>query len=140
MEVEPFELDHFRDLVLQPYQKAWQAMLASEDWTHLGKAGEAWTGLVDGRPVACCGVLDRGGGRGDAWALLAGDIGPTLLPLTRAILRGLKLGRWRRIEAITAANFKPARRWVRMLGFEFESTARAYFEDGADAERWARIF
>jgi hypothetical protein len=138
--IEPFEAGHFRRLVLQPHQSAYRLILLKDEWQALSVAGEAWTAIDDEDvPMACAGVIDRGGGRGEAWAVLAGDIGLGMVPVTRAIQRGFRAMSYRRIEAMVACNFQPGRRWVQMLGFEFEGVARAYMDDGSDGERWARV-
>jgi len=138
MIVEPFSPDHFRELTLQPHQAAWQSTLASQDWTHLGEKGEAWTGLVDGKPVACIGVADMGFGRGEAWALLSQDAGRSMLQITRAVERWLRVGPYRYLQIHTAESFVAAHRWATMLGFASRGCLPGYCENGEDALIWTR--
>lgn len=139
MRVEPFEAAHALGLTLQPHQEAWGRLAGSSGWESIAASGQAWTALSRDRVLACCGVVDKTGGRAEAWALISADIGSEMLTLTRAIRRGFKMLPYRRIEINTASTFPPAARWAQMLGFTHEGTARAYCEDGSDGERWARI-
>ena len=141
MRIEPFRPRHLSELILQPHQRAWQGRVSAGHARVLGRQGQAWSGFgADGRPVACAGVLDRGEGRGLAWALLAADLGPGgFVALHRAVSRGMAAMPYRRIEAHVAAGFAPGRRWARLLGFAFEGVMRGYLADGGDALLFARL-
>lgn len=128
---------HLEALVLQPAQSAWRDKLQRVQIEAL-VASDGWTALNGDEVVGCGGVIDHSGGRGEAWALLAGGAGAQLVSITRAVRRFLAAAPYRRVEAVTACNFPPARRWVTMLGFRFEGLMSAYCDDGSDAERWAR--
>lgn len=139
VEVAPFRAAHLADLVLQPAQAAWRGRIDGESGRALEATGLAWTLLCGGRVVGCGGVIDRGEGRGEAWALLAQDAGTTMLAATRAVRRYFETAPFRRIEAVTAVNFLPAARWARLLGFQREGRMRAFCDGGGDADRWAII-
>lgn len=138
-EVVPFRAAHLEQLTLQPAQAAWRGRIDGETGAALEASGMAWTLLVGPRVIGCGGAIDRGGGRGEAWALLAQDAGMTMLAATRAVRRYFQTAPFRRIEATTAVDFAPAARWTRMLGFESEGRMRAFCDGGGDAERWAFI-
>lgn len=138
-EVVPFRAAHLESLTLQPAQAAWRGRIDGEAGAALEAGAMAWTLLCGGRVIGCGGVIDRGGGRGEAWALLAQDAGPAMLAATRAVRRYFETAPFRRIEAVTAVDFAPAARWTRLLGFEREGRMRAFCEGGGDAERWAFI-
>lgn len=139
MRVEPFAAADLRALTLQPAQAAWRGRFDGETGLALQASGLAWT-LFDGeRVIGCGGVIDRGGGRGEAWALLAQDAGRAMPAATRVVRRYLQTAPFRRIEAVTAVDFPPAGRWARLLGFENEGPMRAFCDSGGDAERWAFI-
>jgi hypothetical protein len=138
-EVLPFRAAHLDTLTLQPAQAAWRGRIDRASAEALEQDGCAWTLVCGNRVTGCGGVIDRGGGRGEAWALLAQDAGPGMLTATRAVRRYLETAPFRRIEAVTACSFKPARRWTLLLGFICEGVMQAYCEDGGDAERWAII-
>lgn len=138
MRVEPFRAQHLAELVLQPHQRVWQDSLTDEQGRAVEALGSAWTLFTD-RLVGCGGVIDRGGGRGEAWALIAQDAGRDMLAATRAVRRYFETAPFRRIEAVTAANFAPAGRWAEMLGFVNEGLMAAFCADGSPAYRWAMI-
>ncbi|WGM40808.1 hypothetical protein [Caulobacter sp. NIBR1757] len=139
MRVEPFRAAHLEALTLQPAQAAWRGRIDGGAGAALEASGLAWTLISGGRVIGCGGVIDRGGGRGEAWALLAQDAGPAMLAATRAVRRYFETAPFRRIEATTAVDFAPAARWTRLLGFELEGRMRAFCESGGDADRWAFI-
>jgi hypothetical protein len=140
MRIVPFRPGHLSALVLQPHQRAWQGKITAGHARVLGDQGQAWTALRREAVAGCAGVLDRGEGRGLAWALLAGDLGPAgFVALHRAVAAGLPSLPYRRIEAHVAADFAPGRRWATMLGFAFEGVMRGYQADGGDALMFARV-
>jgi hypothetical protein len=138
MRVEPFAPAHLEGLVLQPHQAAWKAALTEEDRRRLTEAGRAWTGFTGRTPVVCAGLLDLGGGRAEAWALLGRDAGRRMTAITRAVACGLRGAGFRYVQAHTAMDFAPARRWVELLGFDFAAVLPRYCDDGGDAELWTR--
>lgn len=135
--IEPFKAAHLIELTLQPQQSMWQGRIDPMLAFDL-ESTDAWTLKTD-RIIGCGGVLDRGSGRGEAWALVAQDAGRAMLVATRAVRARLDASSWRRIEAVTAVGFLAGERWCDMLGFHCEGLMRAYCEDGSDAKRWARI-
>lgn len=140
MRVEPFCPAHFEQLQVQPHQARWKAGLAGTDWTTLRRLpNRAWSVLEGDRTLACVGLVDCGGGRARAWALLGEGLGRRMVGITRAIARGLAEQPYRRIDAEVAASFQPAGRWASMLGFQREGVMRAFCDNGADAELWARV-
>lgn len=136
--IEPFRASDLDELILQPAQRAWQGSITPEETAHLEAVGHAWT-LRKGRVIGCGGVLDRGGGRGEAWALVAQDAGRDMLCATRAVRRYFETAPFRRIEAVAAEHFLPGQRWLAMLGFTNEGRMTGYCEDGSAAIRWALV-
>ena len=140
MRVEPFSPDHLACLALQPRQRAWRDTAGEFDLACLNQGpNQGWTAFDGETPVAALGVIDLGGGRGMGWGLISADAGRVFPALHRAVTRFLQATDYRRIEAVTACDFPPARRWAGMLGFTHEGTMRAYCHDGSDAELWARV-
>lgn len=103
--------------------------------------GDAWTAMVDGRPIGSAGVVEAWTGRAYAWALLAEDAGPHMLAITRAIRCFLARSPYRRIEMAVSAGFDAGQRWAELLGFTLETPTamRAYLPNGGDAWLYARI-
>ena len=143
LEVRAFSPDDIIDFQPQPAQRAygdWRDMVLAA-----ASCGPAWSGRWHGRMVGAAGVAMAWPGRGNAWCILADHIPPAAwIGLHRAAKRGLAgmLGPnalFRRIEAEAATAFDPGRRWLRMLGFDRECTARGYGPAGEDFERYAMV-
>lgn len=140
MRIEPLTPDHLTRLEVQPHQRDWRDRMAAFDLGCLTRDGSVgWAGMIDETPVAALGVIDLGGGRAAAWGLISAAAGAHFLKLHRAVARALPALPYRRLEAVTACDFRPARRWAEMLGFTCEARMRSYCHDGSDAELWARV-
>ncbi|MFN3856536.1 MAG: hypothetical protein ACK4RV_02220 [Caulobacter sp.] len=139
MRVSPFRLEDFAELNLQPAQAEWIDQMTPAAGRALEMNGLTWTARDERGVVGIGGVQAQAPGRGLAWSLLSRDAGRALVPLTRVVRRYFDTSPFRRIEAVTACEFEPARRWAIMLGFRSEGVMTAYFPDGADAERWSRV-
>lgn len=137
MIVERFRPEHLEQLILQPAQEF--AGLNRGHAESLSKT-ESFAGLIDGRVVACAGVTPLWDGRGEAWALIARDIGAKgMHELHFQAKRYLSGSALRRIEASCDATFMQAHRWLFLLGFKFEGPLRKYTPDGRDCLRFARV-
>lgn len=140
MIVEPFRPDHLESFIAQPAQEYARANLGSAAYRQALVGPYSFAGLIDGRVVACAGVVPLWEGRADAWALVAQDIGPLgMHRLHFAVARHLKRFSFRRIEAACDASFLQAHRWLELLGFAYEGPLKAYTPDGRDCLRFARI-
>lgn len=140
MHIVPFKAEHLAALALQPAQALSLQDTGDDYGPALEAGGNGYTAIVDGRPVACAGIVEQWRGRGLAWALLAGDIGPhCFVRVTRAVRRALDLSPLRRVEAHVDVRFNQGIRWARMLGFEAESVMRSFTPDGGDAFMYVRI-
>lgn len=140
MHIVPFEAEHISGLQLQPAQRKFGDALNPEYARALASAGNGWTAVVDGVPVACAGLVEQWEGRALAWALLSDNIGPSrFVRVTRAVRRFLDMADYRRIEMQVDADHAQAIRWAEMLGFEVESKKRAFLPDGRDAFEFVRI-
>jgi hypothetical protein len=134
VKIIPFESHHTKLMTPQ------SAQAFEVDYAPLeAAAGDAWTAVVDGLPVACAGLIEMWKDRAQAWALLSADAGPHMLPITRSIRFRLASSSFRRIEMAVDVDFEAGIRWAHMLGFEHECTARNYFPGGRTARLYARI-
>ena len=137
--IVPFKAEHLAALALQPAQ----AMALSEFDPSYGpaleQAGGAYTALIDGKPVACAGIVEQWKGRGLAWALLSLESGQHFIRVTRAVRRALDLSPLRRVEAHVDVNFAAAVRWAEMLGFKAESVMESFTPEGNAAFMYVRI-
>lgn len=140
MIVEPFKPEHLEALVLQPAQVHPYASVADKGYGEALAKHEAYTGFIDGRIVACAGVVPIWDGRGELWALVARDIGKLgMRSLHYGVKRWLGSAAFRRLEAHCDAEFMQAHRWLMLLGFNYEGPLAKFLPDGRDALRFARV-
>jgi hypothetical protein len=136
-EVVPFDISHIASMTVQSAQR-----LTEFDHPEalVGPYGQAWTALIDGRPVACAGLVEVWSGRAYAWSLLAEDAAPHMLRITRAIRCALDRSGYRRVEMAVTVGFDAGCRWAEMLGFRCETPEpmRCYLPNGIDAWLYAR--
>jgi hypothetical protein len=78
-------------------------------------------------------------GRGLAWAVFPNDLGALFIGVHRTAKRFLDGCGIRRVEADIRTDFCNAHRWVKLLGFKYEGTRRAFGTDGADYDLYARV-
>jgi len=136
MNIIAFKPEHLAAMRLQPMQ-----MGARFDPGHAPALGEdAWTGIAEGAPVVCAGIMPLWAGRGMAWACLSADAGRHFMAIHRAAARVFALPRYRRVEAYVDPVWAPARRWVELLGFTREGLMRAFLPEGGDMLLYARIY
>jgi hypothetical protein len=104
-------------------------------------AGQAWAALVGDHPICIGGLYEIWRGRAYAWALLGQDAGPHMLSLTRAIRSELARAPFARIEMVVEKDFRAARRWAEMLGYQLETPEplRCFLPSGRDAWIYSRI-
>jgi hypothetical protein len=139
--MEAFKPEHLRELVLQPAQERVRANLSNPEYAQALVGEHSFTLKMDGKVVACFGVLKLWEGRGDAWALIDGDIGARgMRRLHFEIRKRLEAAHeFRRIETACDAGFAQAKRWLELLGFQYEGPLLKYTPDGRDCLRFARI-
>lgn len=138
VKLEPW---HLSMIDLQEQQMSF-AIQASDPAFRVAIAQQGgYTGLLDfGEDkapvvVGCCGVAKTDEGVGIAWAVLSKTFPKYALNFTREIKKYLQEQmetNYHRIEANVNAEFPQAKRWVEMLGFEYEFTkkqANAYRQD-----------
>lgn len=140
MNVVPYQPEHLQDLILQPAQAMLQPMMRDREYAdQLAQTSEGYTWLVDGKVIACLGVIPIWENRAAAWGLIGENARRHLTFVHRGVRRFLDLTQYRRVETPVSTNFVEGHRWARMLGFVNEGTMRAYMPDGSDCDLYARI-
>lgn len=140
MKIERFKAEHLQALELQDSQTYFKSEFLNPDYgEQLAASRWAFTGLVEGRPIACAGVHEIWAGRGVAWALISKDAGKHFFAMHRAALGFMSQCGLRRIEAMIEAGFEPGHRWAKMLGMEQEGLMRGYSPTGVDYYIYARV-
>jgi len=135
----PYQAEHLHRLMLQPAQLMMKPQMDENYAKALEIPNFAYTAIKNDRVLACAGVLPIWEGRGEAWAMLAADIGTDFVFIHNATRKYLRECGIRRIEAVVDAQFRQAKRWVMTLGFEYEGWMKAYTPDGRDCIRFARV-
>lgn len=139
IQVVPYKAEHLLAISLQEAQW-WLGRYLDYGQAKSLEAAQAFTGLVDGRPVICAGVIEIHPGRALSWSYVDRSAGVNFLFIHRAVRRFLELCDYRRIEAEVAFDFEAGHRWIRMLGFELEAPRlRSYLPDGRDCSIYARV-
>lgn len=140
MQLIAFLPEHLMALKLQAAQSSAQSLMTAEHGAEIvGAGGRAWTAVVDGKPIACAGMIEFWKGRAYAWAYLSEDFKAHAKSVHRATLELLSGAPWRRVEMTVDVHHGAAKRWAAHLGFEREGVCRAWTPDGRDVELWARV-
>lgn len=140
MDFVQFKSEHLKQLALQQAQIDAYADIAKPEYGEALARGESGTVLVDGRVVACAGLIPIWKGRAELWSLIANDIGPlNMRALHFKALRWLDSLDWRRLESHCDAQHLQAHRWLYLLGFKYEGPLAKYTPDGRDCLRFARV-
>jgi len=100
----------------------------------------SYTATVEGRIVACGGIIEYWPGRAEAWAVLDATSRKDFLAIHNAARRVLNLDHFRRIEAVVDVGFEAGHRWLRALDFRMEAPRMLqYGVDGNDYSLYARV-
>jgi RimJ/RimL family protein N-acetyltransferase len=138
MNVLTFRPEHVAFITPQTHQRV--SLKAIEYLSRLGELGPAISGEVDGRIIACGGIIRQEFNTGTAWAFFDEGAGRHFIKLDRVMRRMLELVAMRRIEATVETDFTPGCRWLDLLGFHSEGVMRSYGPNGEDHWRYARVF
>lgn len=144
MEVRAFVPQDLYALSLQTRQVQLHDLIRGEGYAEaLAEAGPAYTATTvsesgDELIVACIGTIPQWKGYQRAWALLSGDAGRCMVPLTRRISRWLRFHNEGRIDTAVDCTFEAAIRWAEMLGFRQEGIMRKY-RNGQDFYLYSKV-
>ncbi len=104
--------------------------------------GFARTGLVNGHPIVCGGMMPLWPGVGEAWVIGSDELKQNIISFHRAILRfrevvfGMGL---HRLQCACHADFTESRDWLERLGFVEEGLMKAFASDRSDYVRYALV-
>lgn len=139
MKVVKYKTEHMKQLTEQD-ATAWMATYFTDEQAESLEVHESYTGFIDGKVVACAGIVEFWKGRGEVWAILDKCCSEHFLLIHREVERFLDFCKTTRIEANVDFNFPQAHRWCRLLGFDLEAAHMPkYFPDGRDGSRYVRI-
>lgn len=101
---------------------------------------ETYTLRINGRIVACFGLVPYWEGRAEAWAIIDKDCKHEFVALFKTMKRMIHDSPVPRIEATINKNFREGHRWIKLLGFELEApTMKKYGVKGHDYSLYARV-
>ena len=102
----------------------------------------AVTGLCDGQPIGCAGLIPDGLGAAEGWIILGQPVNGHGRWIVWTVRKFLTLwqaeGRLRRIWATAAEDRPDVMRWLEALGFVQEGLMLAYRPDGGNSWLYAR--
>lgn len=139
LDIVPFTLDHLFMIMEQSLERELWRSLSREDWIEdwsLFTKGPAITGLIDGTPIGCGGVIPVWPGLAEGWvAFNHSACRQHTLSVLRAVARFLKevgaARNLRRIQAHVDATLPPTSlRWLDILGFQYEHSLPLYGPKG----------
>lgn len=139
MEVREFEPKDLLEIELHDSQ-AWVKSMFTPEYLAALPTKDSYTGLVDGKIVAICGVAEIWQGRAVCWAFFSNDAKTHMVFVTklcRDILQ--RFPEYDRLEATVEVDFKEGQRWMNILDFEEEGILHKYFPNGNDAIMYARV-
>lgn len=141
MEIRRFVPADIELLTLQPAQSYLRPLIAGTGYGEALAQGDAFTGVVDGRVVACGGIYPTNAGKtGHCWMMISEDAGRHFIAVHRAVVRAIEVCTMQRLEATVDCDFTEGHIWLDMLGFDCEAPRmRKYTPDGRDAALYARV-
>lgn len=142
MEVVVLQSDHLDQMTLQPSQQYLRDFINAPGYADcLIRGGYAFCAIENGKPIAAAGVIMTQPHIGLSWSLLTDDLSPrNMVSVHRAVKKFIDVSPISRIETHVRADApSSARRWVEMLGFEYEGRMRGYSQDGVDCLLYARL-
>jgi hypothetical protein len=98
------------------------------------------TGMIDGEPMVCGGVIEIWNGRGLIWTVFSEKSKHCFLPVFRGIKKFIDAQPYTRLEISIPINLKFAMRRAEMLGFKLEcACAKKFLPDGTDCALYAIV-
>lgn len=139
--LRPFEPGDEWRLDVQPEQRLDREAFVGTGMMHVARDGFSFSAFDETAAcVAIGGVAHKWGSVGIAWAFMSPAAGRHMATLTRHVRIGLDVQSFERIEAVTLADFRPARRWLGMLGFALEADRmKGYDRHGRDMALFALV-
>lgn len=139
MNVLEFHPDHLKRIEAAGGRKIFGDGPFTVEHAELCAEHPAWSLFADGRIIGCGGIFREHETCGTAWTMLLPDTGKHMRWVTRETRRVLDDSFLTRIQAHASPKFRPAARWLALLGFKYEGLLRKYTPTGADMWLFARV-
>lgn len=134
---EPFQVEHFDALELQPAQAYLRALATPEYLQRFREAGPCFTVRDNGRILVIAGLIEMPE-FSHFWSFVSVHARAHMLTLTRYGLRFLQAYRRTTYTATVEVGFEAGCRWLRILGFMPEDLLPGFGPDGRDHQRYVR--
>jgi hypothetical protein len=138
MVIEPFRPEHLWQIDLQPAQRNWH-VYGTREYAQSLCEGIAYTGRVNGRIIACAGLIEIDENSGHMWSFLSVDARRHFVRLHRTAVRFLQVTGKRKLIATSEQYFVDGCRWLELLGFERGRDLPAFGIDGADHYLYEKV-
>jgi len=140
LDIERLRIDHLVSLELQDQQSYLQPALSQAYASDLlAQKGVAWAAVLDGKTIACAGILEIWEQRAQGWAMFSAAALRNFVAIHRMGLSVLADAPWARVEIAVDRNHLAAIRWAERLGFQREGLMRCYTADGRDCFLYSRV-
>lgn len=126
-------------------QETWlQQYSEREKWIEgWEKSGPSYTIIIDGKIIACAGVVLHPFNNGEAWTLFSQDFYSHVKGCYQEIKKGLDRimadNKLKRVEALVDCRDGAALNFIEHLGFKVEGKKKKYGPNGEDMFMFARI-
>lgn len=121
MRVEPFTVDHYRALVVQPAQAEVRAYFTEKHAEDMAKFPAFAAVSDEGQVLAIGGLWEPWPNRAIGWAVLGAELKHEFVAIHRAVLAYFARCGKARIEITVQEHFVEAHRWAKALGFRCET-------------------
>lgn len=138
MRVVEFHPDHVKMMKDYGGQDTFISFLSDSDIDEISKSSCGCTIFKGDIVVGCLGGIPINKYRVVTWAILQKTTTTNFVFVHKTALWFMNQVDYKRFEAYVDPEFKPAMRWVKMLGFKMENPfIPYYFPNGAGASYWA---
>lgn len=99
----------------------------------------SFSGWYDHSCIGAAGIVNQGGGRGEAWLLLSDKAKPHMVNIVKRTLEVLDNNHFRRVEMTVKEDNEVGHRIARLLKFKDEAWLEAWHPDGSNVIMYKRI-
>lgn len=132
--------DELATLKVQPWQRKPEFELTPDYCEFICANSVMPTGIwIGDKLVAAGGAFEIWDSRAEVWMLLSEESGISFVGVHRVVQRFIASMPYARLETTCELGWPQAKRWLEMLGFTHEATARKYMPGGRDVDIYVRI-
>lgn len=140
MRIEPFKPSDIFDIEIQESQVRQINEFFNMDMAESLATKDSFSAFDDNdNCIGCAGIINAGGGRGLAWAVLGKYSGRNFVSVVRSFKRMIDISEYRRLEMACDVSFEQAHRLALTLGFMSEGRMEQYFGPTKDAILYAKV-